>query len=63
MPKKKVKNKKPSAKWKFYKLSGDKIERKPYCPKCGPYVFLAQHKDRQTCGTCGYTRFGKPESS
>ncbi|MBI5871554.1 30S ribosomal protein S27ae, partial [archaeon] len=22
-------------------------------------VFLAQHKDRQTCGGCGYTNFNK----
>ncbi|MCF7871457.1 30S ribosomal protein S27ae [Candidatus Woesearchaeota archaeon] len=24
------------------------------CPKCGPGVFLASHKDRATCGKCGY---------
>ncbi|MEW5996530.1 MAG: ribosomal S27a family protein [Candidatus Micrarchaeota archaeon] len=32
---------------------------KPYrpgkhCPKCGPGVRLAQHKDRLSCGKCGY---------
>ena len=57
MPKKKVKNKKPSKKYSKYKISGDKIERQPNCPRCGPGTFLAQHKDRQTCGTCGYTVF------
>lgn len=57
MPKKKVKNKKPSKKYAKYKISGDKLERQPSCPRCGPGTFLAQHKDRQTCGTCGYTVF------
>ena len=53
MAKRKVKNKKPSAKYKKYK--GDH----KYCPKCGPGVFLANHKNRETCGTCGYTVFKK----
>ncbi|HLC37997.1 MAG TPA: hypothetical protein VJI71_00935 [Candidatus Norongarragalinales archaeon] len=25
-----------------------------YCPKCGPGVRLADHKDRVSCGKCGY---------
>jgi len=25
------------------------------CPKCGAGVFLAEHKDRRTCGKCGYS--------
>ncbi len=25
-----------------------------HCPKCGAGVRLAQHKDRLTCGKCGY---------
>jgi len=25
-----------------------------YCPKCGPGVALAEHKDRRSCGKCGY---------
>lgn len=24
------------------------------CPKCGPGIFLAAHKDRLSCGKCGY---------
>ena len=24
------------------------------CPKCGPGMFLANHKDRLSCGKCGY---------
>lgn len=32
---------------------------KPYkkgkhCPKCGPGVKLADHKNRSSCGKCGY---------
>ncbi len=25
-----------------------------YCPKCGAGVGLAEHKDRRSCGKCGY---------
>ena len=39
---------------------GDAVTaKKPVCPKCGPGVFLAQHKDRLSCGKCGYTEFLK----
>ena len=27
------------------------------CPKCGAGVFMANHKDRYTCGHCGFTRY------
>ncbi len=57
--KKKPKNKRPSKKWTKYKLSGNKIERSKTCPKCGPGVFLAVHKDRVYCGSCHYTVFNK----
>ncbi|MDI6737886.1 MAG: 30S ribosomal protein S27ae [Nanoarchaeota archaeon] len=53
---KKPKNKKASVKYKKYSADG---KRKPSCPKCGPGIFLAEHKDRQTCGSCGYTVFKK----
>jgi len=29
------------------------------CPKCGSR--MAEHKDRHTCGKCGYTEFSKQE--
>lgn len=39
-----------------YSIEGDKLVRKnKTCPKCGPGVFMAQHKDRMSCGKCGYT--------
>lgn len=28
--------------------------KNPTCPKCGPGMFLAAHKDRFSCGKCGY---------
>jgi small subunit ribosomal protein S27Ae len=59
--KKKPKNKVASKKYAKYTVSGDKVERKQCCPKCGPGIFMAEHKDRNTCGTCGYTEFKKKE--
>jgi len=45
-------------KTEFFKIEGDRITRiRKYCPKCGPAVFLAEHKDRFSCGNCGYTEF------
>jgi len=49
----------------FFKVEGDKINRfRKHCPKCGPGIFLGEHKDRFSCGNCGYTEFksgGKKE--
>ena len=58
-------------KYQFFKVEGDKINRvRRHCPKCGPAVFIAEHKDRFSCGKCGYTEFKsgvkielKPEKS
>ncbi|MDD5503110.1 MAG: 30S ribosomal protein S27ae [Candidatus Thermoplasmatota archaeon] len=33
---------------------GKLIRKKKTCPKCGPGVFLAEHKNRLSCGKCGY---------
>lgn len=45
---------------KVYEVSGGKLTRKnKFCPKCGASVFMAQHKDRKSCGKCGYTEFEK----
>ncbi len=50
---------KPS-KSKHYKVSGDSITRtNRACAKCGAGVFMASHKDRWTCGACGYTEMKK----
>ena len=53
--KKKPKNKAPSVRYKKYSVSGDKLEKARTCPKCGPGIFLAKHKDdRWYCGKCHY---------
>ncbi len=51
-----VKTKKPGRKLSgLYLITGDSLQRKnKRCPKCGPGVFLAQHKDRVVCGKCSY---------
>ena len=43
-----------------YSVEGGKatLARK-YCPRCGPGVIMAEHKDRTACGKCGYTEFRK----
>ncbi len=54
---------KPKRKMKkhaYYKVEGEKVSRtKKACPKCGSGVFLAEHKDRNNCGSCGYTEMKK----
>jgi len=44
----------------YFKIEGDKVvPQRRYCPRCGPGVFMGEHKDRVTCGKCGYTEFKK----
>jgi ubiquitin-small subunit ribosomal protein S27Ae len=41
---------------KIYEVSGAHLGKKnKTCPKCGPGVFMANHKDRWTCGKCKYS--------
>ncbi len=41
--------------WKIYQKEGETAKRKnKCCPKCGAGYFMAAHKDRTTCGKCGY---------
>jgi len=58
MAKEAAKGKTSPQKGTAYNAKGEKLERtKPSCPKCGPGVFMAVHKDRTSCGKCGYTEF------
>lgn len=59
--KKKVKNKNPSKKWTKYSLSEGKLSKKKSCPRCGEGTFMAEHKNRLSCGTCHYTEFKEKE--
>ena len=44
----------------FYKVDGAKVTTdKKSCPRCGPGILMADHKDRVSCGKCGYTEFKK----
>ncbi|MEM4366960.1 MAG: hypothetical protein QW035_02415 [Candidatus Anstonellales archaeon] len=38
---------KPKKKYSYKKGQKD-------CPRCGPGTKLAEHKDRRSCGKCGY---------
>jgi len=47
-----------------YKIEGEKLERMlPFCERCGPGYFMADHGDRYTCGHCGFTRYKRVETS
>lgn len=37
--------------------SGSVKKERKSCPKCGPGVFMAQHKNRSHCGKCGFAEF------
>ena len=46
----------------LYKIEGEKVTRlRPTCERCGPGYFMANHKDRYTCGHCGFTRYKQVE--
>ncbi|HSG84083.1 MAG: 30S ribosomal protein S27ae [Nitrosopumilus sp.] len=44
----------------YYKIEGDKASRtRKVCSRCGKGTYMAQHKDRNTCGKCGLTEFNQ----
>ena len=46
----------------MYKIEGNQIKKNnKECPKCGAGTFMAQHKNRTTCGKCSYTEFSKSD--
>ena len=50
------------SKRELFEIKDDKLVRtRRHCPKCGVGTFLAKHKDRESCGQCGYTEFAKSE--
>ncbi|MCD6248062.1 MAG: 30S ribosomal protein S27ae [Hadesarchaea archaeon] len=63
-PKEKPKRRKEkAAKFKLFEVGDEgRVKRlRPYCPRCGPGVFMADHGNRLACGKCGYTDFKKTE--
>jgi len=55
--KKAHKNKPTSKKYAKYSISGDKVTRKKFCPRCGPGIFLMESQGRIYCGKCHYSEF------
>ncbi len=55
--KKTHKNKLTSKKYAHYTIQGEGLKKSKNCPRCGPGIFLAIHKDRLSCGKCKYTEF------
>jgi len=46
----------------LYKIEDEKVTRlRPTCERCGAGYFMAKHKDRYTCGHCGFTRYKQAE--
>lgn len=42
----------------YYKIEGGQLTRlQPFCERCGPGYFMANHGNRYTCGHCGFTRY------
>ncbi|PIU21576.1 MAG: 30S ribosomal protein S27ae [Candidatus Diapherotrites archaeon CG08_land_8_20_14_0_20_34_12] len=54
------KKEKKNSKSSYYKVEADSVKRtRKNCPKCGAGIFMAEHKDRHSCGTCSYTEIKK----
>lgn len=67
-PKKKPEEKRVKKKRKgvfsYYKVDEKGLTRlRPFCERCGPGYFMADHSDRYTCGHCGFTRYKRTETS
>ena len=59
-PKGKVPRKKKVSKkiHTVYKIEGTTATRlRPFCERCGPGYFMADHGNRYACGHCGFTRY------
>ncbi|MEM1586536.1 MAG: 30S ribosomal protein S27ae [Candidatus Bathyarchaeia archaeon] len=42
----------------YYKIEDGKLKRLlPFCDRCGPGYFMADHGDRYACGHCGFTKY------
>ena len=65
-PKGKVPKKKKTSKkiYAIYKIEGATATRqRPFCERCGPGYFMADHGNRYACGHCGFTRYKVTESA
>jgi len=47
-----------------YKIEGETATRlRPFCERCGPGYFMADHGNRFACGHCGFTRYKVTEQA
>ncbi len=53
------KKKKEKGVFSYYKVDEKEgLNRlRPFCERCGPGYFMADHGNRYTCGQCGFTRY------
>ncbi|MCW3985464.1 MAG: 30S ribosomal protein S27ae [Candidatus Bathyarchaeota archaeon] len=52
------KKKKEKSIFSYYKIEEKSLTRlRPFCERCGPGYFMADHGNRYTCGHCGFTRY------
>jgi len=57
-PKVEKKKKKEKSIFSYYKIDKESLTRlRPFCERCGPGYFMADHGNRYTCGHCGFTRY------
>jgi small subunit ribosomal protein S27Ae len=57
-PKREKKKRQEKGVHAMYKIEGEKVSRtRPTCERCGPGYFMGDHKERYTCGHCGFTRY------
>ncbi len=63
-PREKVEKRKKKEKgiFSYYKTNEKGLTRlRPFCERCGPGYFMADHGNRYTCGHCGFTRYKQKE--
>lgn len=59
---KKPKKKRPGV-FSHYKVENEGFKRLlPFCERCGPGYFMANHGNRFTCGHCGFTKYKPAEA-
>ena len=62
-PKAEKKKREEKGMFSYYKVDGKEglTRLRPFCERCGPGYFMANHGNRYTCGNCGFTRYRQQE--
>lgn len=57
-PTKERRKKRSDSVFQYYGIQEEGLKRlRPFCERCGPGYFMADHGNRYTCGHCGFTRY------